>query len=126
MLWARSWWRVAVVVLVGIAAHANSFGGQFLFDDIPAILSNPSVANPVGTWPAILSGNRPIALITFAANYSVSGTDPWGNHLVNLIVHLTASLVLFDRVRSPYCAIYPAIWSGFSAFRTGVTTWISM
>ncbi len=113
------------IVAAGLAAYANSFAGILVFDDEPAIVGNPHIRR---LWPiadamsaprdTTLSG-RPVASLTFAINYALapdavrdaltpprdSSTDArllenlHGYHLVNLAIHLLASLALFGTVR---------------------------
>lgn len=42
---------------------------------------------------------RPLPYYTFALNYAVHGTNLWGYHAVNLVIHLAAGLVLFGLIR---------------------------
>ena len=44
-------------------------------------------------------GRRPILVLSFALNYAVFGPEPWGYHLVNLVIHIGAGLLLFGIVR---------------------------
>ena len=53
---------------------------------ISSALSPPSVASV---------GGRPIVNFSLAINYAFGGAAPWGYHLVNLVIHILASLVLF-------------------------------
>jgi protein O-mannosyl-transferase len=43
--------------------------------------------------------NRPIVNATFALNFAISGLQPWSYHLLNLLIHIAASLTLFGIVR---------------------------
>lgn len=36
---------------------------------------------------------RPFTVLTFRLNYLLHGLDPWGYHLVNLFLHLLATLL---------------------------------
>jgi protein O-mannosyl-transferase len=89
-------WRPGVIVASGLAAYSNSFGGVFLLDD-DLHLANFIVRDPFLGWAHYftLQTPRPVAMATLAANYAVGGLDPWGYHLVNLVVHLAAALVLY-------------------------------
>jgi hypothetical protein len=43
---------------------------------------------------------RPLASLSFAANYSWSGLNPWSYHLVNMALHLAVSLLLVQFLAS--------------------------
>ena len=81
-----------------MSAYSNSFGGVFLFDDIPHIVNNARIQRltPIDTW---LHTRRPIVNLSLALNYHEGKLAPWGYHLVNLAVHVLAGLVLFGIVR---------------------------
>jgi len=94
-----------VIVFAACAAYHNSFSGPFVFDDIPAIVDNPSIRH---LWPItrvmrppLLSAGangRPLVNLSLAVNYAVGGTSVTGYHVVNLLLHVTVALVLFSLV----------------------------
>lgn len=90
-----------------IVAYLTSFRGALVFDDLHAIVENPTIrdlARPgLVLFPAARAGEtvsgRPGVNLTFALNYAVSGTGPWSYHAVNLLIHTLAALALFGIVR---------------------------
>ena len=95
----------AVIALAGLAAYANTFPVPLLFDDLPSIVYNPTLADP---WEALLRppggygitvSGRPLLNFSLAVNYALSGTDVWSYHALNLLIHILASLTLFGIVR---------------------------
>ena len=88
-----------------ILSFANSFQVPLLLDDLGTIANNPSIRHlwplgPVLSPPAkILSCGRPWLNLTYALNYAAGGPHVTGYHLVNLLVHLVATWVLFGLVR---------------------------
>lgn len=94
-----------LIVLGGVAAYANSFNGQFIFDDIGSIEHNPSIRRLWPIWPVLTQGayativGRPLLNLSLALNYAWSGFDVWSYHAVNLVVHLLAALALFGVTR---------------------------
>lgn len=94
-----------LLVAAGVWAYANSFGGVFVFDDVPGIVHNPSIqslwspaqwfAAPPGSTPS----GRPVLNVTLALNYALGGLDVAGYHALNLVAHLVAGLALFGVVR---------------------------
>ncbi len=96
-----------LIVTAGVAAYWNSFNAPFVFDDIPCILDNPSIRqlwplsvplNPPREFGYTVSG-RPVLNLSLAVNYALSGTSPWSYHVVNLLIHLAAGLLLFGLTR---------------------------
>jgi len=106
------WWQIqlaaAIIIATGIAVFLNSFDGVFLYDDTKSIVKNPHIRKlwplseamslPLANSGATVSG-RPILSLSFAINYALFGKEPWGYHLVNLVIHICAGLLLFGIVR---------------------------
>jgi Flp pilus assembly protein TadD len=100
---------IATVLLVfaGVVAYSNSFSGPFVFDDVEAIVENPTIRE-LGDIGAVFSppfdagqtvGGRPVLNLTFALNYAFGDLNTTGYHVVNLAIHLLAGLALFGLVR---------------------------
>jgi len=106
---AERWRVIAAAVLIvagGLAAYFNSLSGPFLFDDLAAVVENPTIRRlwPPGDVlsPPLTGGGvvgRPLLNLTFAINHAGGGLDPRGYHAVNLLLHLLAGLALFGVAR---------------------------
>ncbi len=103
----RVWPAVVGIVALTVAAYLNSFGGPFVFDDLPSILENPSIRrlSALGEvlFPSQAGGlttsGRPLVSLSFALNHALGGYAVAGYHAVNLAIHLAAALCLFGLVR---------------------------
>lgn len=93
------------IVLAGALVYANSFHGEFVFDDPASIAENPAIRQLWPLWPVLTSSSagtiagRPVLKLSLALNYAWGGLDVRGYHAFNLIVHLLAALTLFGIVR---------------------------
>ncbi len=91
--------------LVALAAYWGSFSGTFVLDDITSILGNPTIRHLWPLGPALSPpvhsgvGGRPLVNLSYAINYALGGTTPWGYHAFNLVVHILAGLTLYGLVR---------------------------
>ena len=95
-------------LLVSVAlAYSGSLAGPFVFDDIPAIVQNPTLRHP-GDWVTLLFppgaeagsvGGRPLVNLSLAFNFAIGGLAVGGYHLVNLLIHAGATLLLFGFAR---------------------------
>jgi len=101
-----------IVLLANIVAYSDSFEGVFVYDGLVAIRDNPNIRTlwPLSeamSLPLINEGStvsrRPLLSLSFALNYWLFGAEPWGFHLVNLAIHMTVALLLFDLVRRTLC-----------------------
>ena len=94
-----------MLVIIGAAAYANGFAGPFIFDDEISVLENPYIvhlrplSNVMLAPPLSTVAGRPIASLSLAVNYAVSGYSVWSYHFFNLLIHILAGLTLFGIVR---------------------------
>ena len=88
-----------LIVVVGIAVYWNSFKGIFIFDDEPDIIDNIKIHSLAWPWEFLWANRRPFLFLTFALNFALGKFEPFGYHLVNLIIHIFAALCLFGIVR---------------------------
>ncbi|MGH9931372.1 MAG: tetratricopeptide repeat protein [Pyrinomonadaceae bacterium] len=99
-----------------VLVYANSLGGSFLFDDTKQIVANPSLQS----WSTVLSAftsdvwsfqrqlltadvpppyYRPLFTVYLTLNYKLFGLWEPGWHLVNLLVHTTATVFVYYLLR---------------------------
>jgi len=111
------------LVLAGAVAYSGSLRGPFVYDDLPALSLNPSLAH-AATWFSppgnLTTSGRPLLNASFGLNYAWGGLDPFGYHLVNGLIHLVNGLLLFGilrRTRGPtsvestvFAALVAGLW----------------
>ncbi|XP_067997859.1 protein O-mannosyl-transferase TMTC1 [Melanerpes formicivorus] len=101
---------LAVLALAVLSAlcYRNSLWGEFVHDDVWAIVNNPDVraATPVAAafvndfWGKRMAENtshksyRPLCVLTFKLNILLAGMNPFYFHAVNVILHCLVTLVL--------------------------------
>lgn len=92
--------RLLVIALcaLGLIAYQSSFAGVFVFDDFSNIHENPNVRT-LAPLARYVTANRPLVELSLAVNYALSGEEPFGYHVVNLLIHLAAAVTLFALVR---------------------------
>lgn len=120
----------ALLVIVGGAtlAYWNSFSVPFVFDDELSILANPTIRSlGQAWWPPQDNGGltvagRPLLNFSLGINYAISGTEVWSYHALNLLIHVTAGLLLFGLVRRTLARPALAQKFGASAFELALVT----
>ncbi|MGD1152416.1 MAG: hypothetical protein ABR911_06035 [Syntrophales bacterium] len=102
---------ISLLILL-LAVYGNSFHGEWHFDDIPNIIENPNVhlknLSLRGIYNAFhFRGDliRPVSYLSLAINYYFGGSEPFGYHLINFIIHYVTAIFLFlfvfDTLRLP-------------------------
>ncbi len=97
-------WKTAPGIVVslllicasGILIYSNSFEAAFQFDDISNIIHNkpfPGLTDWKAWWQ--YSHTRLTAFYSFALNIHFHGYDVWGFHVVNLLIHLITSCLVW-------------------------------
>ena len=103
-----------LLLLAGCIVYANSLDGEFIYDDIHSIATNPDIRT---LWPPDWMlptddvhetvNSRPLASFSLALNYAIGGLEMRGYRLFNLAVHILCGLALYGVVRRtlhPACA----------------------
>ncbi|NQU40182.1 MAG: hypothetical protein HQ523_09545 [Lentisphaerae bacterium] len=86
---------MALLPLLALAAYLNTFTAPFVFDDMTALVQNPNLGS---VWPIGFSP-RWLVDLSFDLNYLLHGRHVAGYHLVNLLIHVGAGLLLYGIVR---------------------------
>lgn len=88
----------AILILLGMLIYANSLHGDFHFDDYYFVRDNTAIrdiTNIEAVTHARSVPARAVSFLTFALNYHFHGNDVFGYHVVNLAIHLMASLCVW-------------------------------
>ncbi len=102
------WLWMLAALLATAAAYTPGVSGGFLFDDFPNIVDNEGVHVTSWSAPALLNAalsspssefKRPLASLSFAMNYLLTGADPAGMKLTNIAIHLLNGIVAFALLR---------------------------
>ncbi len=86
----------AIVLLAYVASGV--LHGPFVFDDSNVVSSRLVRVDRLSQLSALVSARgipRKLGMATFALNHMAGGFDPFGYHLVNLILHVLNGLLLF-------------------------------
>jgi hypothetical protein len=102
-----------LVIILGVFGYSNTLNAPFQLDDIPNIAENSIIKNlnnyatpskakvdeRTVDYPRIINYrlliSRYIGSLTFALNYKIHGLDVTGYHVVNLLIHLINSLLIY-------------------------------
>jgi tetratricopeptide (TPR) repeat protein len=91
-----------IFVFAGLLAYSNTFTSPFHFDDLQNIKESPTahqlVDEDITLTEAVLESyctNRPIANVSLLLQYALHGENVMGYHVVNLVIHMAAGLLLY-------------------------------
>jgi hypothetical protein len=102
-------WVLVAAFIVTTLVYWPGLRGAFLFDDYPNIVDNqgiqPHDADVASLVRAAMSSpasdfKRPLASLSFAANYIATGLDPYWMKFTNLLIHLLNGLLVFLLARA--------------------------
>lgn len=98
----------ASLLVMLFIVYGNSFFGDWHFDDYHNIVDNRNVHLQGLSWHDIRKTfhgiavepqggqlSRPLSYLSFGLNYFFGGTDVFGYHVVNFLIHLAAAVFLF-------------------------------
>lgn len=99
--------RLLLIVTAALVAYSNTFNVPFIFDDTPNISNNPAVTNlDAAGFEAALHSRRAFGLLTFQLNYFLSADKVFSYHLVNILIHIFAALLVYGMIalllKTPY------------------------
>ena len=98
--------RAPWLLSLTVGVYLVHLGGPFIYDDIPYIVENedlrqlwpPHWLEPGGGEHSQVNG-RPVLGFTLALNYAFGGLVVWKYRLVNAVLHLVCTLVLYGVLR---------------------------
>jgi tetratricopeptide (TPR) repeat protein len=104
---------IIIILVVGIIVYSNTFHAEMVFDDHHFIINDPAIRMTDLSWNSIktaaLEGSprhRYLPNISWALNYYFGQLNPFGYHLVNLIIHLLSGIFLFFFIKNTL-RVYP-------------------
>ncbi|XP_075740375.1 protein O-mannosyl-transferase TMTC1-like [Rhipicephalus microplus] len=110
-----TWMPVLCAGVVAVLCYVNSLDGDFVHDDMVAVVGNPDVtgesrrhaasSSSSSLWindfwgrpmadPRSHKSYRPLTVLTFRANYYVHGRQVRGYHVVNVALHCACSVLV--------------------------------
>ncbi len=93
------------VALATVVVYANSLGNKFAYDDV-VIVETRETAHGVGNIPELITEPywvedyfpggiyRPLTMASFAVDWSIWNGNPFGFHLVNVVLHAAVSALV--------------------------------
>lgn len=87
-----------LIMIVGLVIYANSFDGEFLFDDGVHIAQQRNIQElsrftEWSTWTKV--NERPLAVYSIALNYQLGELNVVGFHVFNTLIHILSSFLVF-------------------------------
>ncbi len=95
------------MLMLGLLIYSNALHASFQFDDYKTIVNNPSVKNLRNIrimWEAF--NTRILTGYSFAINYALGGLNVFGYHLVNILIHIFNSYLVYLLLRLIFSTPY--------------------
>jgi protein O-mannosyl-transferase len=91
--------RVALLMTITILVYANTLANGFAFDDGYYVLRNQAVSFRQLFHPMDNNVFRPAMFASLALNWAAGGGQAFGFHLVNILLHVAVTLLLYFLLR---------------------------
>src|SRR3972149_10838390 len=103
------WVSLLLLASVSFLVYANTLGHEFVYDDDVQILRNQWIRSPEHI-PKYFTGDvwsfrnpgepksnyyRPVQLLAYLGLYQVAGLNPFAYHLVNVLLHVACTWLVF-------------------------------
>jgi len=85
-----------LIIILVCHAYGNTVQSSFHFDDIPSILEKPWIRG-IDKIPDFIFSftQRPLVILSFNINYTISEFEVWSYHIFNIILHLLVVLLIY-------------------------------
>jgi protein O-mannosyl-transferase len=123
-----------IVVAMSALAFIESLRFQFVFDDIGQIVDNPSINSfrllpEYFTRPVAQNFYRPLFMLWLLVNRTLFGVDPFWWHLTSILLHVTASVLVYLLARrlleSAMGALVAALLFAVHPTKIEAVAWVS-
>lgn len=102
-------WLPWILGALALALYAPALSAGFMFDDRHLIVENPFLRDPRALWQSFIQPRtstglasdmyRPLTTATLMANFALGGLQPFGYHLVNLLLHWCNGVLVYRLLR---------------------------
>lgn len=122
---AREHWWFAAICVVTLLAYGRTFTSPFNLDDYGNIVGNPVLEAPTLNGFLHFARARLLPSATLVFNHWLGGEEEFGYHVLNLAIHLLATLVVYrlalalcrtPRLRQTWLATQPLPLAVAAAF----------
>ncbi|RJP24876.1 MAG: tetratricopeptide repeat protein [Candidatus Abyssobacteria bacterium SURF_5] len=131
---------LVLLLVTALLAYSHNFSAEFVYDDYPFIVENPSIrtlSHPLRFFLDRESFSnkgeyviyRPFAAISFALNYALNGYSPASYHAVNILLHAVCGLLVYLFFRQLFghsvYAFFVSLLFLLHPVQTEAVSWIS-
>ena len=109
------WFACSLIALVAVVIYSNIYRGPFVFDGTVQIEEKVQIRDLKNYLsPSALLSSRPIVEATFALNYRFGRLDPFGFHLVNVLVHVINGFLVYFLACNVFKRLYSSSMGQFA------------
>lgn len=126
---------LAALLAAVFVAFLPALGGGFVWDDADYVKTNATIRSLeprriLSFFAAPQQGNyHPLTILSLAINYALGELDPFGYHLVNVLLHVANAFLVYRLVsslsRSEDVAFFAAAFWGLHPLRVESVAWVS-
>ena len=131
---------VVLIIILGLAVYANSLNGKFIYDD-GALIERNMVIKDLSVLPKVFTEDigkpagvkyayyRPLQMVTYAIDYFIWKSNPFGYHLTSVLLHILVALCIYWLIYALFedmaIAVLTAVFFVVHPIHTTVVSYIS-
>lgn len=123
---------ILIVLALTLFAYLPSLSNNFFHQDDPVYIkavTHWSTRNVINLFLHGMEGYHPLTLLTLSANYYFAGLNPFSYHLINLLLHLVNTALVFLLIRrltsNAMLACVTAVIFGLHPVHVESVAWVS-
>ncbi|OFX51422.1 MAG: hypothetical protein A2046_04480 [Bacteroidetes bacterium GWA2_30_7] len=132
----NNYFYILVIIAFTFITFLSSLKNDFVnWDDDFYVLQNPDIRELTITSVSNIFSSEyfgfylPLTIVSYSINYSIGGLNPFGYHLLNIILHVISTIVLFFLVKNLKftinLAFFVALIFAIHPLRVESVVWIS-
>jgi protein O-mannosyl-transferase len=111
----KAWLCCALIGAIAVVARAPGLQGQHIWDDHYLAIENPFIKSPILALEAFRqylfldsfsTHYRPFQNVSYIFDYYFWGTDPYGFHLTNVLLHSACGVLLYLLLKHLFASLW--------------------
>lgn len=108
------WLAYALLIVLAAIIRMPALPGEMVWDDTPLVRDNPLIKSPLFIFEvfrhhlfldSFSAHYRPVQNLSFIVDYFFWGSDVYGFHLTNVLLHVASGVLLYNLLRKLFSSL---------------------